>query len=47
LSGIFFNLLNDKNKNIYNSYMVHMFANFAINTLGLQMFGIIDLPFLR
>jgi len=46
LSGIFFNLLNDKNGNIYNSYMVHMFANFAINTIGLHMFGIIHLPFL-
>lgn len=46
LSGVFFNFLNERNDNIYNSYMVHMFANFAINTIGLQMFGIINLPFL-
>lgn len=46
LSGMFFNFLNERNDNIYNSYMVHMFANFAINTIGLQMFGIINLPFL-
>jgi len=45
-SGMFFNFLNEKNENIWNSYMVHMFANFAINTIGLQMFGIINLPFL-
>lgn len=46
LSGMFFNVLNEKNENIYNSYMVHMFANFAINTVGLHMYGIIRLPFL-
>lgn len=46
LSGVFFNFLNERNDNIFNSYMVHMFANFAINTIGLQMFGIINLPFL-
>jgi len=46
LSGIFFNLINERNQNIYNSYMVHMFANFAINTIGFQMFGLINLPFL-
>ncbi len=46
LSGVFFNFINEKNENIWNSYMVHMFANFAINTIGLQMFGIINLSFL-
>jgi len=46
LAGIFFNILNERKGNIYNSYMVHMFANFAINTIGLQMYGIINLPFL-
>jgi len=45
-AGLFFNVLNEKNENIYNSYMVHMFANFAINTVGLHMYGIIHLPFL-
>ena len=46
LSGLFigaliFNYLNEKNNNIYNSWLVHMFANFAINTVGFIMFGII------
>lgn len=46
LSGLFigaliFNYLNEKNINIYNSWLVHMFANFAINTVGFIMFGII------
>lgn len=40
ISGLFFNLLNEKNGNIYNSWLVHMFANFGINTVGLLMFGI-------
>lgn len=47
LSGIIFNAINDKFDHIYHSYLVHVFANLAINTIGLQMFGIIDLPFLR
>lgn len=47
LSGIIFNIINDKNDNIYSSYAVHVFANLAINTIGLQMFGLINLPFLR
>lgn len=47
ISGIIFNLINDRNGNIYASYAVHMFANFALNTIGLQMFGLINLPFLR
>ena len=46
LSGLFigaliFNYLNEKNNNIYNSWLVHMFANFAINTVGFIMFGIL------
>lgn len=45
--GIFFILLNERNQNILSSWMVHMFANLAINTIGLHMFGIIQLPFLR
>ncbi len=39
--GIIFNLLNSKFNNIYTSWLVHMFANFAINTVGLLLFGII------
>lgn len=45
LTGVFFNLLNRRRKNIYASYLVHMFGNFAINTIGLHMLGIITLPF--
>jgi len=44
--GIFFILLNERNGNFISSWMVHMFANLAINTIGLHMFGIIQLPFL-
>jgi uncharacterized protein len=44
--GIFFILLNERNNNFVSSWMVHMFANLAINTIGLHMFGIIQLPFL-
>lgn len=41
VGGLIFNYLNDKSENIYNSWLVHMFANFAINTVGCIMFGII------
>lgn len=39
--GLIFNYLNNKSGNIYTSWFVHMFANFAINTIGLMLFGII------
>jgi membrane protease YdiL (CAAX protease family) len=39
--GIIFNYLNSKSGNIYASWFVHMFANFAINTVGFILFGII------
>lgn len=41
IGGIIFNWLDEKNKNLYNSWLVHMFANFAINTIGLMMYNII------
>lgn len=41
IGGLIFNWLNEKNDNIYNSWLVHMFANFAINTIGLMMYNII------
>ena len=34
VGGILFNLLNEKFKTVYVSWIVHMFANFAINTIG-------------
>ncbi len=40
-TGLFFNYLNENYKNIYNSWIVHMCANFSINTIGFIMFGII------
>lgn len=39
--GCIFNFLNEKNENIYPSWFVHMFANFAINTIGFILFGVI------
>lgn len=41
VGGVIFNILNEKCNNIYCSWLVHMFANFAINTIGLILFGII------
>ena len=41
LGGVVFNILNEKSNNIYTSWIVHMFANLAINTIGLILFGII------
>lgn len=38
VGGIIFNLLNEHSNNIYSSWMVHMFANFAINAIGLLLF---------
>jgi len=40
-TGLLFNNLNEKYNNIYNSWIVHMCANFSINTIGFMMFGII------
>ncbi len=39
--GLIFNFLNEKSGTIYPSWFVHMFANFAINTVGFILFGII------
>lgn len=41
VGGLLFNYLNEKNETIYSSWMVHMFANFAINTIGFMLFGIL------
>lgn len=40
-TGLFFNLLNERYNNIYNSWIVHMCANFSINTIGFIMFGLL------
>lgn len=39
--GLIFNYLNEKSGTIYSSWLVHMFANFAINTIGFMLFGVI------
>lgn len=40
-AGLLFNWLNERHNNIYSSWIVHMSANFAINTIGFIMFGIL------
>lgn len=39
--GVIFNYLNEKNKNIYASWIVHIMANLSINTVGFMMFNLI------
>ena len=39
--GLIFNYLNERSSTVYPSWLVHMFANFAINTVGFILFGII------
>ena len=41
VGGCIFDFLNEKCENIYPSWLVHMCANFAINTVGFILFGII------
>ena len=40
--GLIFNYLNSKSNNIYTSWLVHMFSNFAINLIGFMLFGILQ-----
>ena len=39
--GCIFNYLNESSDTIYPSWFVHMFANFAINTVGFILFGVL------
>ena len=41
IGGLLLNYLNDKGQTVYPSWLVHMFANFAINTIGYVLFGIL------
>lgn len=41
IAGLLFNYLNEKFNNIYISWIVHISANLAINTVGFILFGII------
>lgn len=38
--GMIFNRFDEKNGNIYLSWLVHMFANFATNTIGFILFAV-------
>lgn len=39
IGGLIFNYLNEKFESIYISWLIHMFANFAINTIGFILFN--------
>lgn len=41
VGGLIFNYLNEKSGTVYPSWLLHMCANFAINTVGFILFGII------
>lgn len=41
IGGCIFNWLNERSDSIITSWLVHMFANFAINTIGFKLFGLI------
>lgn len=41
ICGCIFDYLNEIRNNIYSSWIVHMFANFGINTIGFILFNII------
>lgn len=41
IGGLIFNYIDSINKNIYGSWIIHMMANFGINTIGFIMFEII------
>lgn len=41
IGGCIFNYLNEKNDNIYVSWLVHMCANLSINTIGGILFGLL------
>ena len=39
VGGMIFNYFNEKYNNIYLSWLIHMFANFATNTIGFILFN--------
>ncbi len=43
VAGFIFNYANEKTNNIYRSWIIHMFANFSINTVGFILLGIINI----
>ncbi|HEY8435965.1 MAG TPA: type II CAAX endopeptidase family protein [Haloplasmataceae bacterium] len=41
VAGLMFLWINDKTESFYSSWIIHMFANFSINTIGLILLGMI------
>lgn len=41
VGGCIFSYVNEINENIYPSWIVHMFADFAINTVGFVLYGML------
>ena len=41
MGGLIFNFLNEKCQNIYSSWFTHMFANFAMHTVGFILFSMV------
>lgn len=39
IGGVIFNYFNEKYNNIYLSWLIHMFSNFATNTIGFILFS--------
>ena len=39
VGGVIFNYFNEKYNNIYLSWLIHMFSNFATNTIGFILFS--------
>lgn len=39
IGGIIFNYINERFNTIYLSWLIHMFANFATNTIGYMLFN--------
>ena len=39
IGGVLFDFFNEKYNTIYSSWMIHMFANFATNTIGMILFN--------
>ncbi len=40
IGGMIFNRFDEKRENIYLSWLIHMFANFATNTIGFILFAV-------
>ncbi|MCF0147565.1 MAG: CPBP family intramembrane metalloprotease [Clostridium sp.] len=41
VGGLIFNYFNEKYKNVYVTWLIHMFANFAINYIGFMLFSMV------